>query len=70
MFGQRTYPISLETVCFSMYSLMSILTSASSVLNMSEARALANSVLPTPVGPMKKKLAVGRLGSARPALDL
>ena len=62
--------MSLLTVCFSMYSLMSILTRESSLLNMREAKAFASSVFPTPVGPMKKKLAVGLLGSAKPALDL
>ncbi|KAF4397500.1 hypothetical protein G4B88_027240 [Cannabis sativa] len=33
----------------------------------STANALANSVLPTPVGPVNKKLAIGRLGSLIPA---
>ncbi len=42
---------------------------ASSVSNKYAAKALANSVLPTPVGPRKMKLAVGRLGSAKPARD-
>lgn len=46
----------------------SALTIASSVLNRFEASALASSVLPTPVGPRNMKLAMGRLGSDRPAL--
>ena len=33
---------------------------------MNSARALASSVLPTPVGPAKMKQPVGRLGSFRP----
>jgi len=43
---------------------------ASSVLNSCTARALASSVLPTPVGPRNMKEAMGRLGSLSPALDL
>ena len=58
-----------ETVCFSIYSDISILTIASSESNRDRAKALANSVLPTPVGPRKMKLAVGRLGSASPARE-
>mmetsp|Transcript_6428 Transcript_6428/g.16336 ORF Transcript_6428/g.16336 Transcript_6428/m.16336 type:complete len:241 (-) Transcript_6428:1443-2165(-) len=61
-------PIKRLTVCFSMYSLMSILTMASSLLKRKLASVLASSVLPTPVGPKNMKEAVGRLGSARPAL--
>ena len=45
---------------------MSICTRASSSPNMNSARALASSVLPTPVGPAKTKQPVGRLGSFRP----
>ena len=37
--------------------------------NRNSARALANSVLPTPVGPRKMKLPMGRRGSLRPDLD-
>ena len=51
----------------SMNSLMSILTSASSVPNMNSASAFASSVLPTPVGPRKRKLPIGRFGSFSPA---
>ena len=58
-----------ETVCFSIYSDISILTIASSESNRDRAKALANSVLPTPVGPRKIKLAVGRFGSASPARE-
>src|SRR3989304_1326308 len=50
-----------------MNSLMSILMSASSEPNMNSARLLANSVLPTPVGPRKMNDPIGRLGSLRPA---
>ena len=50
-----------------MNSLMSILISASSVPNMNSASAFANSVFPTPVGPRKRKLPIGRFGSLRPA---
>ncbi len=49
-----------------MYSLMSIWISASSSPNMNSARALASSVLPTPVGPANTKQPVGRLGSFSP----
>ena len=50
-----------------MYSLMSILISASSLPNMNSASALASSVLPTPVGPRKMKEPIGRFGSLSPA---
>lgn len=40
---------------------------ASSSPNIDSAKALANSVLPTPVGPRKIKLPIGRLGSFNPA---
>ena len=50
-----------------MNSLMSIFTRASSLPNMNSASALASSVLPTPVGPMKMKEPMGRLGSLSPA---
>ena len=49
-----------------MNSLMSILMSASSLPNMNSARALASSVLPTPVGPRKMNEPMGRLGSFEP----
>mmetsp|Transcript_1435 Transcript_1435/g.3465 ORF Transcript_1435/g.3465 Transcript_1435/m.3465 type:complete len:267 (-) Transcript_1435:1518-2318(-) len=50
-----------------MYSLMSMRTIASSVLNRNEAKAFASSVLPTPVGPRNMKDAIGLLGSDKPA---
>lgn len=43
---------------------------ACSVLNRFCARVLASSVLPTPVGPRKRKLAMGPLGSFMPALQV
>ena len=58
-----------ETLCFSMYSDISMRTRASSVSKRLRAKAFANSVLPTPVGPRKIKLAVGRLGSDKPARE-
>ena len=50
-----------------MYSDMSIWISASASPNMNSARAFASSVLPTPVGPAKMKLPIGRFGSLSPA---
>src|SRR5260370_18738584 len=58
-----------ETLCFSMYSDMSIRTIARSSSNRNSASARASSVLPTPVGPRKMKLASGRFGSCRPARE-
>mmetsp|Transcript_29285 Transcript_29285/g.68997 ORF Transcript_29285/g.68997 Transcript_29285/m.68997 type:complete len:275 (-) Transcript_29285:42-866(-) len=52
-----------------MNSLMSSRTMLSSSSKSAAASALASSVLPTPVGPRKRKEASGRLGSARPALE-
>ena len=40
---------------------------ASLLPNISSANCLANSVLPTPVGPTNKKLPIGRLPSSKPA---
>lgn len=57
-----------ETACFSMYSVMSMRIMASSVSKRVAARVLASSVFPTPVGPRKRKLPMGRFGSFRPAL--
>ena len=45
----------LDTLCFSMYSDMSSLISGSTVSNISLARTLTSSVLPTPVGPTNMK---------------
>ena len=53
---------------FSIYSVISIRIIASSSPNIASARALANSVLPTPVGPRKTKEPIGRFGSFNPAL--
>ena len=55
------------TACFSMYSDMSTRIMALSSSNRYCARARTSSVLPTPVGPRKMKLPMGRLGSLRPA---
>jgi hypothetical protein len=44
--------------------------SASSVSNIYLANALANSVLPTPVGPRKMKEPIGFFGSFKPTLFL
>ena len=59
--------MSRETEYFSMYSLMSIRTMFFSLSNRASARALASSVLPTPVGPRNRKEPMGRLGSWMPA---
>ena len=50
-----------------MNSLISTRIIASSSPNIVSANARANSVLPTPVGPKKMKLPIGRLGSFKPA---
>src|SRR4051795_6225393 len=52
-----------------MYSDMSRRIIASLVSNMNSASARASSVLPTPVGPRKRKLPIGRSGSGRPARE-
>ena len=62
--------MSRETECFSMYSDMSIRTMLDSSSNMNWANDLASSVFPTPVGPKKMKLPIGRRGSLRPERDL
>ena len=61
--------MSLATACFSIYSDISMRTSASSVSNRNSASVLQSSVLPTPVGPRNIKLPLGRSGSARPARE-
>ena len=63
-------PTNLERENFSIYSLISILTSESSESKRYLARALHNSVLPTPVGPKNIKLPIGLLGFFNPALVL
>ena len=55
-----------DTVNFSMYSDMSSRIMALSSPKSAWARALHSSVLPTPVGPRKRKEPMGRLGSLRP----
>ena len=52
-----------------MYSLMSMRTIACSSSNRNSASALAVSVFPTPVGPRKMKLPIGRFGSLSPARE-
>ena len=60
-------PISLDIVCFSVYSLMSNLMS---LMPISFASTLHTSVLPTPVGPTKSNDAMGLSGSMSPAFDI
>ncbi len=60
--------MSLDTVCFSMYSDMSILIMAFSDPNMEMARAFDSSVLPTPVGPRNMNDPIGLSGSLSPTL--
>ncbi len=52
-----------------MYSDMSMRIIASWESNMNSARARASSVLPTPVGPRKRKEPIGRSGSCSPARE-
>ena len=52
-----------------MYSDMSIRIIASCESNMYSASARASSVLPTPVGPRKRKVPIGRSGSLSPARE-
>ena len=52
-----------------MYSDMSMRTIASWESNMNSASARASSVLPTPVGPRKRNVPIGRSGSLRPARE-
>src|SRR6266496_502155 len=61
-------PNSRDTVCFSMYSLMSSWISESSSPNRNSASVLDSSVLPTPDGPAKMNEPPGRFGSFSPAL--
>ena len=62
-------PTSRETECDSMYSLISIRTTASGLSNRNWAKALQSSVLPTPVGPRNANVAMGLVGSDKPARD-
>src|ERR1700676_4170174 len=59
--------MSFDTECFSMNSDISKRTSDFSEPNKNSARRRATSVLPTPVGPRKKKQPTGRAGFLRPA---
>ena len=52
-----------------MNSLISIRIMASSLSNRKFAKALVNSVLPTPVGPRNKNEPLGRFGSDNPARE-
>ena len=52
-----------------MYSLISIRTILFSSSNRFSASAFASSVLPTPVGPRKRKEPIGLVGSLIPALE-
>ena len=61
-------PTKRLTECFSIYSDISILTSASCSPNIASAKVFANSVLPTPVGPKNKNEPIGRRGSFKPLL--
>ena len=54
------------TVCFSMYSLMSMRIRASALPNMYSASFLAKYVLPTPVGPRNMNAPIGLFGSFSP----
>ena len=63
-------PISLLTVCFSIYSDISIWIKESSSPNKNSANVLAVSVFPTPEGPRKIKEPEGRFGSLSPDLVL
>src|SRR6266851_1309395 len=60
-------PNSRDTVCFSMYSLMSSWISESSSPKRNSASVLESSVLPTPDGPAKMNEPPGRFGSFSPA---
>mmetsp|Transcript_6009 Transcript_6009/g.17544 ORF Transcript_6009/g.17544 Transcript_6009/m.17544 type:complete len:209 (+) Transcript_6009:1786-2412(+) len=63
-------PVRRLTECFSMYSDISMRTISFSFPKYVSARALHNSVLPTPVGPANRKLATGRVLSLKPDLAL
>ena len=60
--------MNFETASFSMYSDISTLISDFSSPKTSFARVCATRVLPTPVGPTKRKLPIGLSGDLRPAL--
>ncbi len=58
-----------DTENFSMYSVISIRTMFFSSSKSAWASALASSVLPTPVGPRKRKEPIGLFGSCMPARE-
>mmetsp|Transcript_133615 Transcript_133615/g.333471 ORF Transcript_133615/g.333471 Transcript_133615/m.333471 type:complete len:240 (+) Transcript_133615:1033-1752(+) len=58
--------MSLDTVCFSMYSLISKQVKASLVPKKVVAKIRQSSVLPTPVGPQNMRPAMGLTGSRSP----
>ena len=60
--------MSFETLCFSMYSDISIRIMAFSSPNITSARTFESSVFPTPVGPRNMNEPMGRFGSPRPVL--
>ena len=61
--------MSRDTLCFSIYSLISILIIFDSLSKSASARVLASSVLPTPVGPRKRNEPIGFVGSLMPAFE-
>ena len=61
-------PISFATLCFSIYSDISTRIIEFSSPKRASARALDNSVFPTPVGPRNKNEPIGRFGSFSPTL--
>ena len=60
----------LDTLCFSMYSVISTRISAFSSPKTASASALDNSVFPTPVGPKNRNEPIGLFGSFNPTLPL
>ncbi|MNP26739.1 hypothetical protein D3C76_1196070 [compost metagenome] len=61
-------PTRRETLCFSIYSDISIRIMPSSRSKRDTASDLASSVFPTPVGPRNRNEPIGRFGSLIPAL--
>ena len=59
-------PMSLDTLCFSIYSDISTRIIAFSSPNNASASALESSVFPTPVGPKNIKEPIGLFGSFNP----
>ncbi len=59
-------PSSRDTVCGSVNSARSMRTNAASLPKSTSASVFASSVLPTPLGPRKRKLPSGLRGSCRP----